>query len=219
VHPSFKQFPQIRDAISRYPFDQRRATALLNELGWQAGADGTLQKGGQQFSLTIRDRDDPKQALIIQDFWKQVGIAARFEMQSNAELRDRQARAQFTGVEISRGSMPPMTIMRSLNSDAIPTPENRWAGSNRGGYANPAWDDLGKRLHSALDEPTRVAVERDMVRLLTAELPLLPLMYDPDIILSGGGLTGVKIATGTSHNGQIMRTWNVHEWDMRAGGA
>jgi ABC-type transport system substrate-binding protein len=109
--------------------------------------------------------------------------------------------------------------MRSLNSDAIPTPENRWAGSNRGGYANPAWDDLGKRLLSTLEEPGRVAVEREMVRMLTAELPLLPVMYDPELIVSGGGLTNMQIATGTSHNGQIMRTWNVHEWDIRPSGS
>jgi peptide/nickel transport system substrate-binding protein len=219
VHPSFKQYPQIQDAISRYPYDPRRASAILSELGWQPGGDGVLEKGGQRFALTIRDRDDPKEALIIADFWKQIGVVATFEQQSNAELRDRQARAQFTGMEISRGSMPPMTIMRSLNSEAIPTPENRWAGSNRGGYANPAWDDLGKRLLSTLEEPGRVAVEREMVRMLTAELPLLPVMYDPELIVSGGGLTNMQIASGTSHNGQIMRTWNVHEWDTRPSGS
>ena len=83
--------------------------------------------------------------------------------------------------------MPPLTIIRSLISDAIPTPENRFAGSNRGGYASPGWDDLARQFMSAFDEPKRIAVEREMVRLLTTELPLMPLMYDPDVVPTGGG--------------------------------
>ncbi len=62
----------------------------------------------------------------------------------------------------------------------------------------------------------KIDIERELVRLATTELPLLPLMYDPDVILTGGGLTGLQVATGTSHNGQIMHTWNIHEWDLRS---
>jgi peptide/nickel transport system substrate-binding protein len=216
VHPSFKHYGQVQDAISRYPHDPRRAAAMLSDLGWQPGAGGTLQKGNQRFELTIRDREEPKAPLIIADFWKQIGVSASYEQQTAQELRDRAARAQYSGMELSRGSMPPLTIIRSLITDAIPTPENRWAGSNRGGYSNPAWDDLGRQLLNALDDQRRVGVEREMVRVLTSDLPLMPLMYDLDVLLQGGGLSGLIIATGTSHNGQIMHTWNMHEWDMRA---
>jgi peptide/nickel transport system substrate-binding protein len=219
LHPSFKQYAQVQDAISKYPYDPRRASALLAELGWQRGSDGVLEKGGQRFTITIRDREDAKAALIIADNWKEIGVAGGYEQQSAQELRDRVARAQFSGIELSRGSMPPLTIIRSLISDAIPTPENRFAGSNRGGYASPAWDDLARQFMSAFDEPKRIAVEREMVRQLTAELPLMPLMYDPDVVPTGGGLTGVVIATGTAHNGQIMHTWNIHDWDMRPAGS
>jgi len=40
-------------------------------------------------------------------------------------------------------------------------------------------------------------------------------MYDPDIIPMGGGLKGIVVATGASHNGQIMHTWNVNDWDIQ----
>ena len=112
--------------------------------------------------------------------------------------------------------MPPLSIVRSLISQQIPTAENRWAGSNRGVYANPAWDELGRRLLSSLDDAQRIEVEREMVRLSTADLPLMPLTYDPDLIATGGGLSGILPATGTAHNGQIMHTWNMHEWDVRS---
>jgi peptide/nickel transport system substrate-binding protein len=217
VHPSFTQFPRVQDAITKYPRDSRRASALLAELGWERGGDGVLQKGGQRFAIAMRTREDQTEALILADHWKQIGVSGTYEQQSPQELRDRQTRAQYTGMDISRGSMPPLTIIRSLLSDAIPTAENRWAGSNRGAYASPAWDELGRQFLGALDETRRVGIEREMIRVLTTELPLLPLMYDPDVILTGGGLTGIQAATGTSHNGQIMHTGNVHEWDTRPG--
>jgi peptide/nickel transport system substrate-binding protein len=163
----------------------------------------------------MRTRDDQKEALIIADNWKEIGVVGTYEQQTAQELRDRAARAQYTGVDISRGSMPPLTIIRSLASEQIPTPENRWTGSNRGAYASSNWDELSRRFLSALDDPKRVEIERELVRLLTTDLPLMPLMYDPDLIAAGGGLAGVLPATGTAHNGQIMHTWNIHEWDMR----
>jgi peptide/nickel transport system substrate-binding protein len=217
VHPGFRNYPQVQDAITRYAYDPNRSTALLGELGWRRGADSMLEKNGQRFAVGIRDRDDEREALILADNWKQVGVVGNYEQQTPQELRDRALRAQYTGVDISRGSMPPLTIIRSLVSEQIPTAENRWAGSNRGNYANPAWDELGRRLLSAIDDSQRTEVEREMVRLLTADLPLLPLMYDPDMISMGGGLTGVVPATGAGYNGQIMHTWNVHEWDIRPG--
>jgi peptide/nickel transport system substrate-binding protein len=190
---------------------------MLAELGWRMGADGVLEKdGSQRFALTIRTREDVKEALIIADNWKQIGVVGTYESQTAQELRDREARARYTGMDISRGSMPAATIIRSLASEQIPTAENRWAGSNRGGYANRQWDDLGMRYLTELVEARQVQIERDLVRLATVDLPLLPLVYDPEIVLTGGGLTGVMVSTGTSHNGQIMTTWNVHEWDIRS---
>lgn len=84
-------------------------------------------------------------------------------------LRDRAHRASFTGVTIASNPMGSLSPVRRLISTAIPTPENRWTGTNRGGYANPAWDELGRSMATK----------------------------------------------GTAHTGQIMHTWNVHEWDIQ----
>src|SRR6185369_10655615 len=35
VHPDFTRYQQMRGSIARYPYDARRATTLLEEVGWQ----------------------------------------------------------------------------------------------------------------------------------------------------------------------------------------
>ncbi len=51
VDPSFARYQQVRDSITQYPYDARRAAALLEEVGWRRGADSVLQKDGQRFCV------------------------------------------------------------------------------------------------------------------------------------------------------------------------
>lgn len=215
VHPSFRHYPVVQDAITRYPYDPRRATAQLEEVGWRRGSDGVLEKGGQRFTLLIRDRDGETVPLILADQLKAIGVSGSYELRTQAQLRDRQDRATFTGIEVTNNPMSLASATRKTASYNIPTADNRWTGSNRGGYSHPQWDELDRRGLAALTDVERVEVEREALRLYTVELPLLPLLFSPDLIPVGGGLTGIVASTGTAHRGFIMHTWNVHEWDLK----
>jgi peptide/nickel transport system substrate-binding protein len=218
VHPSFTKYQQLQSAVTKYPHDPGRARALLEEAGWRPGADGVLEKGGQKFNLMMRDNDGDNDPLIIGANWKQIGINATYEQRTAAALRDRQDRATFSGVDVSSNPMGVAAVVRRISTLNIPTAENSWVGTNRGGYSNPAWDDLEQRLLSALDESTRLDIERDLLRLYTTDLPLLPLYFRNDLVPVGGGLTGPVPNTGVAHRGFILHTWNIHEWDLQAGG-
>lgn len=100
------------------------------------------------------------------------------------------------------------------NLEGIPTPENRWTGSNRGGYASPSWDEVSQRLRVTLEESERIALERELVRIFSADLPVLPIYYDVDLLPVTSGLTGVQAARGMVHLGILHHTWNAHEWDL-----
>jgi peptide/nickel transport system substrate-binding protein len=216
VHPDFKQYPAIKDALIQYPYDPRRAAAALNELGWRPGPDSVLQRGpGQRLAIPIRERENEKEAFIMADNWKAVGIEPVHEPFPIHLLRDRQARASFPGVDISSNPMGGLSAVRRFIGDAIPTPENRWTGTNRGGYSNPEWDTIGDRMRISLDESQRVALERDLVRIYTNELPSLPIYFEVQVVPVGGGLTGIQAIKGIAHTGHVMHTWNVHEWDVR----
>jgi len=213
VHPSFATYATLKDAMTPHPYDPRRASALLAEAGWTPGADGVLQKGGQRFSMTMRDLDGENDPLILAASFKEVGILATYERRTAAMVRDRQDRATFTGIDVTSNPMGFAAVTRRTASYNTPTEENRWTGTNRGGYVNPAWDDIDKRGLVALDDRARLDIEREALRLYTTDLPLMPLYFRSDLIPTGN-VTGVVANTGVSHRGFILHTWNMHQWDV-----
>ncbi|MBI4214051.1 MAG: hypothetical protein HY534_07060, partial [Chloroflexi bacterium] len=86
-HPDDENYPFVKDVINQYafPYDVRRAQELLVGAGWVRGADGILvhQPSGERFDyqVLIRPGNGPlKQASIIQDYWKAVGVALDIEV-------------------------------------------------------------------------------------------------------------------------------------------
>jgi peptide/nickel transport system substrate-binding protein len=217
AHPHFPQYSRLQEAMVRYPTDPRRAQALLEEAGWQRGSK-RLEKAGQSFNLTIRDHEGEQDAMILAAAWKPAGVHGTYEPRSAALFRDREDRATFTGVELTSSPLPLLSASRKLASGNIPTAENRWTGSNRGGYSNPTWDDLDRRANTTLGGRERVEIERDLARIFTSELPLLPLYFGLDAVPVGGGITGPVANTGAPHRGFILHTWNIADWDVPARG-
>jgi peptide/nickel transport system substrate-binding protein len=217
VHPSFGTYRQLQPAITRYPYDPRRARALMEEAGWRTGTDGVLGKGGMKFNLTMRDQDGEGDSLIIAANWKEIGVIGSYERRTAAALRDRQDRATFTGVDVTSNPMGVAAVTRRAAGYNIPTAENRWTGTNRGGYSNPAWDELDLRILGALEERMRVDLEGELLRVYTADLPILPLYFRSDLVPVGGGLKGPVANTGVAHRGFILHTWNIHQWDIEPG--
>jgi ABC-type oligopeptide transport system substrate-binding subunit len=105
-------------------------------------------------------------------------------------------------------------VIRKTATNNIGTEANRWTGTNRGGYSNPAWDALEKRMLGALRESDRLEVERDLLRIYGADLPLVPLYFRNDMVPIGAGLKGPVANTGVAHRGFILHTWNIHEWTL-----
>jgi peptide/nickel transport system substrate-binding protein len=214
VHPSFGNYRALQEAITPFPYDPRQASALLSEAGWQRGGDGVLEKGGTKFNMTLRDTDGERDSLIIGANWKEIGVVAAYEHRTAAALRDREDRATFTGADITSNPMGAAAVIRRLATYNTPTAQNRWTGTNRGGYSNPAWDELDIRMLNSLQESQRVDVERELLRTAMTDLPVLPLYFRWDLVPVGNGLKGPVPNTGVAHRGFILHTWNVHEWEL-----
>ncbi len=135
VHPSFPEYPVVERSLVRYPYDVNRAKALMAEAGWAVGSDGVLQKSGERFDVQVRFRSNThsRPAAIVRDNWRALGIQGDLAFLPDTVQQDRAARATFSGVDIANNPMGGLNAAKRLSSQLIPTAENRYNGSNRGG--------------------------------------------------------------------------------------
>jgi hypothetical protein len=126
-------------------------------------------------------------------------------------------RATYTGIDATSNPMTLLAVQRRFSTPNIPTPENAWTGVNRGAYSNPEWDTIAEAALVALEEPRQLELEERLLRIMTTDLPALPLTFNLQLAPVGGGLSGVEPIRGVPHTGTILYAWNIHEWDLRAG--
>jgi peptide/nickel transport system substrate-binding protein len=214
LHPTTPYYSQIKDNVVARPFDPRRATALFAEVGWTPGPDGVLQKNGARFDPVLRYQVDyEKDSTIIRQQWKAVGIDAQLEVLSNVLLRDAEARAKYTGIEVVQNPTGGVSAVRRFATDQIPTAANKYGGTNRGAFNNPDWDQIGLRLRTSLKDDDRIQLEGDLLKVYSAQLPAFGTYFELQAV-PVVGFKGWNAVTGAPHTGNIMHAWNVHEWEL-----
>jgi len=207
-------FPSIDRAITRYPHDPNQALRLFADAGWTRGADGTLQNAsGERFRLGVRSSDDSanvKEAQVLAQFWKTVGVEPELEFYGPVQQNDREYRALYPGFAL--GS-PGTDILQTQNylSTNIATEATRWSGSNRGAYVNPDIDGLINEYFVTIDAVRRVNLLVDYFRIVTSDVPGFPLYYRVDVYGVRTGLKGVA----PTKPGEAWTTANAHllYWD------
>jgi peptide/nickel transport system substrate-binding protein len=70
--------------IHPWPYDPAKARIMLKDAGWEdRDGDGILEKDGKKFSFTLitNSGNDTRRdvGVLVQRYWKEVGIEARFE--------------------------------------------------------------------------------------------------------------------------------------------
>jgi peptide/nickel transport system substrate-binding protein len=99
----------------------------------------------------------------------------------------------------------------SFTTAQLSNERNKWLGSNKGGYSNPAFDRVFEQLSTALDPAQRQASIVELAKIGADEAVWIPLYYDSDFAAVRKGVEGV----GTVPPMQVANTWNVHTWDLR----
>ena len=187
---------------------------LFADAGWTRGADGTLQNAlGERFRLGVRSSDDSanvKEAQVLAQFWKTVGVEPELEFYGPVQQNDREYRALYPGFAL--GS-PGTDILQTQNylSTNIATEATRWSGSNRGAYVNPDIDGLINEYFVTIDAVRRVNLLVDYFRIVTSYVPGFPLYYRVDVYGVRTGLNGVA----PTKPGEAWPTANAHllYWD------
>ena len=96
------------------------------------------------------------------------------------------------------------------HSTEIPESENWWAASNNPGYAS---DDYDAACLAALDAlpgmETYARFHHEAQRVLSYDLPILPLYSVPKLVAARPGVSGVILDPS-----QYLELWNVESFDM-----
>jgi peptide/nickel transport system substrate-binding protein len=99
--------------------------------------------------------------------------------------------------------------MIGLNTDSIPRPENRWNGTNRGGWSSEAYDRLVETFNRTLDRNERVEIVAELLRIFTTELPAISLFHRSQPLAYVPALRGPAPAAPES-----SQVWNIHAWEF-----
>jgi peptide/nickel transport system substrate-binding protein len=197
-------------------YDLNEAQRLLAQAGWTKGPDGMERNAaGQPFTIQFveagaADSIDAREGLVIVDWWKAGGLDASPVTFALDDVNIDQKRATVNG-GAGRGTVvTPSLILSSFTTAQIASDQNRWRGSNRPGYSNPAFDRLFDEWSGTIDARDRDQQVAEMIKLLADDVAYLPLYYSPDVMAFRKGVRG----PGNAPAAQVINAWNVHTWEM-----
>ncbi len=182
----------------------------MEDAGFVKGADGfLLGPGGGRFPLNLSISalaQNEAEATIMADGFRRAGFEPSLQVLSQAQATDRQVRSSYPGLSSTsntNGFEPPL---RFLRASEVATVDNRWRGSNRGGWIHPEFERLATAYDTTLAETERQQHAIDLLRVASQELPAFPLYYNFAVVPFVSGLTGPR--------GGINWNWNIHEWEL-----
>lgn len=213
ILPDDVKWAWVQDGVARYPYDLRRAQQLLAEVGWQRSAQGQLvTASGEQVTVPLwsTGAGAVEEHLVVADNWKAAGVNVQQYTMSPGESRDNRLRVMFPAFSTYSPPLEIRSIMDAVRGPSCTAEENRWTGSNRGCYQNPSLDRVIEAMTVAIDEADQRRAYRDLTRIYSEELPILPLYFSMGIYLFRDGVQGVK---GNSRP-RISPTWDIADWDV-----
>jgi peptide/nickel transport system substrate-binding protein len=211
--PSADYYPVIERAITRYPYDTRASERLMTEAGYTRGPDGFFASPtGEQLTFVLRANSTRPELPILAANWRQAGFDMQERLVSSAESADPQSGATHPGLSLSATGGSEVQQMALYRSSEVRSAETRWRGENLSGYMNPTFDQLLDAFNVTLDQHERVQQRAQMAKLLSEELPSIPLTYNPNMhafLAYVKNVGPVNVLT----TGRI--TWNIERWELQ----
>jgi peptide/nickel transport system substrate-binding protein len=212
--PHLESYTVIDRAIAKYSYDVRRTEQLMAEAGYSRDGDGLYALPGEgRFSPELRTNassQNEAERSIIADSWRRAGFDIQEATSSAAQARDIQLRSSYRSL-YNYGRGLGEAILPTMQTANVSGPENRWTGINRGGWSNPEYDRLVDSLNAVLDRSERLQHMAAIARIMSEELPAIPLYYDLDVIVYRPNVRGPGPIT-TDTTGLVA--WNVGSWEL-----
>lgn len=210
--PGVPYYSEIDKVILKHPFDPRRAQELMAQVGWNKGSDGFfVDSAGARFTLkvtaTAGAKNEQEDAIYV-DSLRRAGFDAEPHIQSVQDQADGEVRATVPGISL-RGSG--QTFATHISSQ-VAGPSNRWAGSNRNGWANADYDRTFATLERTFPMNERVALIAQLERIVSVERPMTMNTWESAVNTVIAGLHGPEQRTPDAGGPEGF----VHTWEWRS---
>ncbi len=205
-----------RSGVVQYDYDPRKATAMLEELGYAKGPDGIFRdQAGQRLTLEVRGTASydihVKTLFPVVDGWQRLGIAAEPIVIPAQRASDLEEQATFPAFQVLWQPNGRARLV-ALHSAEARLPERGFTGSNNGRYQNRELDALIDRYQTTVPMGERMQVATQIVHHMTDQLPVMGLFYNLFPAVISNRLVNVSPPTGVEG---ARQAWNAHEWDVR----
>jgi peptide/nickel transport system substrate-binding protein len=220
-HP---QDPRYHSPETTYSYDLQESINAMEEVGWidhdqdastpriSLGVDGVRNNTPLRLSLlTVESEDEPTTALKIKEQLENCGVEIVIEELPAGEFLAPGPDGPVFGRDFdlalfawSTGNFHLCQIFTSREIPGLyPAYPKGWGGANAPGYSNADFDAACHRLTNDLPDSTETDNDLMTVQeIFTEDLPVLPLFFRQDIILSNPELEGIV-------SGIYPPLWNI----------
>ena len=211
--------PEYVSPNTSYEFNLDKASALLDEAGWQdTNGNGIRDKNGVEMKVLFQTSVNPlrqKTQEVIKQAWQSLGMGVELKSidasiffssdpASNDTVEHFYADLQMFTREITNPD--PLSYMQTYTCREIPQKANNWTGDNPARYCNPEYDKLWQQSQTELDPEKRQQIFIKMNDLLVNNAVVIPLIHRADVVGVSNNLTGVDLTPWDT------RTWNIMDW-------
>lgn len=207
-------YEQVDRAIAKYPFDARRTEQLMNDAGLIKDREGFYADAVgvrfQPYFQVLTNVDSQRMQLVVSDTWKQLGIDVQPDVLPQALVADQDARARSNvGMATSGSSLGTESGQVSGFHSTRCNLRTALSGKCGNGWASPEYDRLLEAYDTTLDRSQQIGQVVAVMKLLSEELPSLPVYYNIYVIGLASGVQGPTVGTASTHY------WNLQDWEYR----
>ncbi|MEQ8696384.1 MAG: peptide ABC transporter substrate-binding protein [Bauldia litoralis] len=215
--------PYAEKDVRRYPYDPRKAAALLDAAGWTLGDDGWRRDAkGRRLTLSLMTTADNRTrslvSEIMQAYWRRIGIDVRLKLQPPRIFFGRTvSRRIYPGLAMYAWiSAPGSTPRSSLHSSMVPNPANGWGGQNYPGFRNKEVDGLIESIETELIPAKRRVLWKRLQQIYADELPVLPLYFRANAYVIPRWLKGIRPTGHLAPSTLWIEEWHAVDEQAKA---